>query len=56
MRKTQETLRKTGEKMIEYLSCGNIMSDTVARDDGTFSSENIGGPALYALAGIRLDG
>lgn len=30
------------------------MSDTVARDDGTFSSENIGGPALYALAGIRL--
>lgn len=40
--------------MIEYLACGNIMSDQVEYEDGTISRFNIGGPALYALAGIRL--
>ena len=40
--------------MIEYLACGNIMSDQVEHEDGTFSPWHIGGPALYALAGIRL--
>lgn len=40
--------------MIEYLACGNIMSDRVEHEDGTFSPWHIGGPALYALAGIRL--
>ena len=39
--------------MIEYLACGNIMSDIV-EIDGQISQINIGGPALYALAGIRL--
>lgn len=37
-----------------FLSCGNIMSDVVERDDGSLSSLQIGGPALYALSGIRL--
>lgn len=36
-----------------YLSCGNIMLDVVERDDGSLSPVQIGGPALYALAGIR---
>lgn len=37
-----------------FLSCGNIMSDVVERDDGSLSELQIGGPALYALSGIRL--
>ncbi len=37
-----------------FLSCGNIMSDVVERDDGSLSELKIGGPALYALSGIRL--
>lgn len=37
-----------------FLSCGNIMSDVVERDDGSLSGLQIGGPALYALSGIRL--
>lgn len=39
--------------MAEYLSCGNIMSDIIEKEDGTVSQVCIGGPALYALAGIR---
>jgi len=40
--------------MIEYLACGNIMSDNVIAADGTESGWHIGGPALFALAGARL--
>lgn len=40
--------------MIEYLACGNVMSDQVEYEDGTCSPFHMGGPALYALAGIRL--
>lgn len=36
-----------------YLACGNIMFDVVERDDGTLSAVQPGGPALFALAGIR---
>jgi len=32
--------------MIEYLACGNIMSDQVEHEDGTFRPWHIGGPAL----------
>lgn len=40
--------------MIEYLACGNIMSDIVEQEDGTCSELHIGGPAMYGLSGIRL--
>ncbi len=40
--------------MIEYLACGNIMSDNVIAADGSESGWHIGGPALFALAGMRL--
>ena len=43
-----------GMNMIEYMSCGNIMSDTVVDDDGKISRISMGGPAFYALSGIRL--
>ena len=39
---------------VEYLACGNIMSDQIEREDGTFSEWNMGGPAFFALSGIRL--
>ena len=39
---------------IEYLACGNIMSDQIEFLDGTFSELNMGGPAFYALSGMRL--
>lgn len=35
--------------MIEYLACGNIMSDIVEQEDGTCSELHIGGPAMYGL-------
>lgn len=38
---------------IEYLACGNIMSDRIENKDGTYSEWNMGGPAFYALSGIR---
>lgn len=40
--------------MTEYLACGNIMSDVIEKEDGSISDIHIGGPALYALAGIRM--
>lgn len=39
---------------IEYLACGNIMSDQIVQADGTMTESNMGGPAFYALAGMRL--
>ena len=39
---------------VEYLACGNIMSDRIERQDGSFSEWNMGGPAFFALSGIRL--
>ena len=39
---------------IEYLACGNIMSDRIERQDGSFSEWNMGGPAFFTLSGIRL--
>lgn len=39
---------------IEYLACGNIMSDQIMDADGNLSERNMGGPAFYALAGMRL--
>ncbi len=39
--------------MAKYLACGNIMSDTVIQKDGSYGALHIGGPAMFALAGIR---
>lgn len=39
---------------IEYLSCGNIMSDRIENEDGSYSEWNMGGPAFYALSGMRI--
>ncbi|NLL91844.1 MAG: carbohydrate kinase family protein [Ruminococcaceae bacterium] len=40
--------------MAKYLACGNIMSDAIKSSDGTMSSFYMGGPAFFALQGIRL--
>ena len=40
--------------MPEYLACGNIMMDVIESNDGTFSHPSLGGPAFFALEGIRL--
>ncbi len=40
--------------MSKYLSCGNIMSDYVEQADGTLGEIHMGGPAFFALTGIRL--
>lgn len=40
--------------MAKYLACGNIMSDQIRYEDGTVSEWHIGGPALYALSGMRI--
>lgn len=40
--------------MIEYLACGNVMSDVIEYEDGSTSQESMGGPAMFALAGIRI--
>lgn len=39
---------------IEYLACGNVMTDMIALPDGTISEKNMGGDAVYALSGMRL--
>lgn len=39
--------------MTEYLACGNIMSDIVEQN-GVESEMHIGGPAMFALSGMRL--
>lgn len=39
---------------IHYLSCGNIMSDRIEDKNGNYSEWNMGGPAFYALSGMRL--
>lgn len=39
---------------ISYMACGNIMSDRIQGLDGSYSEWNMGGPAFYALSGIRL--
>lgn len=41
--------------MADYLACGNIMLDVVEQADGSMTSPpNLGGPAFFALEGIRL--
>lgn len=40
--------------MSKYLCCGNIMSDAVEDGSGNLSDIHPGGPAFYALAGVRL--
>ena len=39
---------------IEYLACGNIMSDRIEDENGNVSEWNMGGPAFYALSGMRI--
>ncbi len=39
---------------VEYLACGNIMSDRIENEDSTHSDWHMGGPAFFALTGIRL--
>ena len=31
---------------VEYLACGNIMSDRIQSEDGSYSEWNMGGPAF----------
>jgi len=38
----------------KFVSCGNIMLDTVEHDNGARTEIHIGGPSMFALAGIRL--
>ncbi len=40
--------------MAKYLSAGNIMSDRIETKANGLSEPHIGGPSLFALAGIRL--
>jgi len=40
--------------MSKFLCCGNIMSDLVEDGNGVMSEPHIGGPAFYALTGVRL--
>lgn len=40
--------------MIEYLACGNVMSDEVVQPNGFKSDRHMGGPAFFSLSGIRL--
>lgn len=40
--------------MIEYLACGNCMSDEIIQPNGERSTRHMGGPAFFALSGIRL--
>ncbi|WP_105205981.1 carbohydrate kinase family protein [Neobittarella massiliensis] len=39
---------------MKYICSGNIMLDTVKYPDGTTSGTHIGGPAIFAYAGIKL--
>lgn len=42
-------------KMAKYLACGNIMSDYIINPGSAVRSErHMGGPALYALSGMKL--
>lgn len=40
--------------MAKYISCGNLVSDSVRSVDGVLSKPNMGGGGIFALAGIRL--
>lgn len=40
--------------MSSYLSCGNIMSDVIIQPGGEKSNRHMGGPAFFALSGIKL--
>ncbi len=40
--------------MSEYLACGHIVIDEIISSNGEKSQYNIGGPAFFGLAGIRL--
>ena len=40
--------------MVNYLSCGNIMSDVIVQPNGEKSTRHMGGPAFFALSGIKL--
>ncbi len=40
--------------MIEYLACGNVMSDETIEPGRAKSDRHMGGPAFFALAGMRL--
>ena len=39
---------------MKYICSGNIMSDSIWQPDGTTVGPNLGGPALFAFAGVRL--
>ena len=39
---------------MDYIAAGNVMSDIIEREDGSRSAMHLGGPAFFALAGIRL--
>ena len=39
---------------MDYIAAGNVMSDIIEKEDGSRSSMHLGGPAFFALAGIRL--
>lgn len=39
---------------MNYIAAGNIMSDIIEKEDGSRIGPHIGGPALFALSGIRL--
>ncbi len=38
---------------MDYLACGNIMVDRIIKEDGSVGSVHMGGPAFFALAGMR---
>ena len=40
--------------MAKYISCGNLVSDSVRSVDGVLSKPNMGGGGIFAMAGIRL--
>lgn len=40
--------------MADYIAAGNVMVDTVIREDGSDSGINMGGPAFFALTGLKL--
>lgn len=39
---------------MDYVSCGNVMLDRIESRNGELGPLNLGGPALYALSGIRV--
>lgn len=40
--------------MADYIAAGNVMVDTVIHDDGGDSGIHMGGPAFFALTGMKL--